>query len=69
MINIMDFSIEEIQLIAIYMPKDNRLQVIKSIVADNRNMDDEVRTVAEKTVDKLAKMSDEEFAKCSFVAD
>ena len=67
MINISNFTVEETELAALYMPKENRLQLIKAIVADKSNMDDSIRSVAENTVNKLAKMSDTEFLAISFM--
>lgn len=67
MMNISKFTVEETELAALYMPKENRLQLIKAIVADKSNMDDSIRSVAENTVDKLAKMSDTEFSAISFM--
>lgn len=66
MMNITNFTAEETQLIALYMPKDNRLQLIRAIVSDKNNQEDMVE-LATRTVDKLARMTDEEFLATDFL--
>lgn len=66
MMNIMSFTAEEVQLISLYMPKDNRLQLIHAIVAGKSNQED-MDELREKTVDKLARMTDLEFMNTDFL--
>ncbi len=65
MMNIMSFTAEEVQLAALYMPKENRLQLIHAIVADKGNQED-MKELTERTVDKLARMTDAEFNVAAF---
>ena len=65
MISITNFTAEETQLIALYMPKDNRLQLIYAIIEDRTNHED-MKELAERTVDKLARMTDAEFNAAAF---
>lgn len=65
MMNIMSFTAEEVQLVALYMPKENRLQLIHAIVADKGNQED-MKELTERTVDKLARMTDAEFNAAAF---
>ena len=50
----MIFTVEENELLACYAPADDRLAMIKSIVKDTADMDEEIREIAESAVDKLA---------------
>ena len=43
----MIFNAEENELLACYMPVDDRLALIKSIVKDTANMDEDIRMIAE----------------------
>ena len=63
----MIFIAEENELIACYMPADDRLALIKSIVKDTANMDEDIRLIAESAVDKLARMSDMDFIHMAFL--
>lgn len=63
----MIFNAEENELLACYMPKDSRLALIKAIVKDTANMDEDIRTIAESAVDKLARMSDIDFIDMAFL--
>lgn len=63
----MIFNAEENELIACYMPADDRLALIKSIVKDTANMDEDIRLIAESAVDKLARMSDIDFIDMAFL--
>ena len=63
----MIFNAEENELLACYMPIDDRLALIKSIVKDTTNMDDDIRMVAESSVDKLARTSDIDFIDMAFL--
>ena len=63
----MIFNAEENELIACYMPVDDRLALIKSIVKDTTNMDEEIQEIAESAVDKLARMSDIEYVHMAFL--
>lgn len=63
----MIFNAEENELIACYMPTDSRLALIKAIVKDTANMDEDIRTIAESVVDKLARMSDMDFVQMAFL--
>ena len=63
----MIFNAEENELIACYIPVDDRLALIKSIVKDTANMEEEIRMVAESAVDKLARMSDMDFVHMAFL--
>ena len=65
MMSITNFTAEETQLIALYMPKDNRLQLIYAIIEDRTNHED-MKELAERTVDKLARMTDAEFNAAAF---
>jgi len=65
MMNIMSFTAEEVQLATLYMPKENRLQLIHAIVADKGNQED-MKELTERTVDKLARMTDAEFNAAAF---
>lgn len=47
------------------MPKENRLQLIHAIVADKGNQED-MKELTERTVDKLARMTDAEFNAAAF---
>lgn len=62
----MIFNAEENELLACYMPVDDRLALIKSIVKDTANMDEDIRMIAESAVDKLARMSDIDFVDMAF---
>lgn len=59
------FTAEEQQLIAVFMPESNRVSLMKKIIKAD-NMDTDVQAVAESVLDKLAKMSDEEFVDTAF---
>lgn len=63
----MIFNAEENELLACYMPTDSRLALIKAIVKDTANMDEEIREIAESAVDKLARMSDIEYVHMAFL--
>lgn len=63
----MIFNAEENELLACYMPVDDRLALIKAIVKDTADMDEEIRLIAESTVDKLARMSDIDFIDMAFL--
>ena len=63
----MIFNAEENELLACYMPTDSRLSLIKAIVKDTANMDEDIRTIAESAVDKLARMSDMDFIHMAFL--
>lgn len=62
----MIFNAEENELLACYMPVDDRLALIKAIVKDTADMDEEIRLIAESAVDKLARMSDIDFIDMAF---
>lgn len=49
------------------MPVDDRLALIKAIVKDTADMDEEIRLIAESAVDKLARMSDIDFIDMAFL--
>lgn len=66
MMDIRNFTVEETQLISLYMPKDNRLQLIHALVADKSNQED-MEELTKRTVDKLARMTDEEFSRTDFL--
>ena len=57
----MIFNAEENELLACYMPVDDRLALIKAIVKDTADMDEEI------AVDKLARMSDIDFIDMAFL--
>lgn len=63
----MIFNAEENELLACYMSTDSRLALIKAIVKDTANMDEDIRTIAESAVDKLARMSDIDFIDMAFL--
>lgn len=63
----MIFNAEENELLACYMSVDDRLALIKSIVKDTANMDEDIRMIAESAVDKLARMSDIDFVDMAFL--
>lgn len=63
----MIFNAEENELLACYMPVDDRLALIKAIVKDTADMDEEIRLIAESAVDKLARMSDMDFIQMAFL--
>lgn len=63
----MIFTVEENELLACYMPVDDRLALIKAIVKDTADMDEEIRLIAESAVDKLARMSDIDFIDMAFL--
>lgn len=65
MTGLLYFTAEEQQLIAVCMPEDNRISLMKKIIKAD-NMDTDVQAVAESVLDKLAKMSDEEFVDTAF---
>lgn len=44
----MIFNAEENELLACYMPVDDRLALIKAIVKDTADMDEEIRLIAER---------------------
>lgn len=64
--DITNFTVEETQLIALYMPKDSRLQLIRAIVSDKNNQED-MAELATRTVDKLCRMTDAEFLCTEFL--
>lgn len=63
----MIFNCEETELIAAYMPEENRLSLIKRIVKDTAGMEEDIRAVAEHAVDKLARMDDADYMQMSFL--
>ena len=63
----MIFNAEENELLACYMPVGDRLALIKSIVKDTADMDEDIRLIAESAVDKLARMSDMDFIQMAFL--
>ena len=63
----MIFNAEGNELLACYMPVDDRLALIKAIVKDTADMDEEIRLIAESAVDKLARMSDIDFIDMAFL--
>lgn len=63
----MIFNAEENELLACYMPVDDRLALIKAIVKDTADMDEEIRLIAESVVDKLARTSDIDFIDMAFL--
>lgn len=63
----MIFNAEENELLACYMPTDDRLALIKSIVKDTADMDEDIRQIAVSAVDKLARMSDMDFIQITFL--
>jgi len=58
----MIFTVEENELLACYAPA-----MIKSIVKDTADMDEEIREIAESAVDKLARMSDIDYVHMAFL--
>lgn len=64
----MIFTAEENELIACYTPADDRLALIKSIVGDIADMEEEIQRIAESAVDKLARMSDLDYMHMAFLA-
>ena len=63
----MIFTAEENELLACYAPADDRLAIIKSIVKDTADMDEEIREIAESAVNKLARMSDIDYVHMAFL--
>mgnify|MGYP000465351663 CR=1 FL=1 len=63
----MIFNAEENELLACYMPVGDRLALIKAIVKDTADMDEEIRLIAESAVDKLARMSDIDYVHMAFL--
>lgn len=65
MTGLLYFTAEEQQLISLFMPEDNRVSLMKTITKAG-SMDTDVQTVAESVLDKLARMTDEEYLDTSF---
>jgi len=62
----MEFTVEEINLMCIY-DTGSRERLVKGIIAGMGDVDDpELSQLMENTADKLAKLSDREFAELSF---
>lgn len=59
------FTVEETNLICIYI-SDTRTKLIEEIARALPFMDEEMRTLADRTVDKLRAMSDAEFVMQGF---
>lgn len=59
------FTVEETNLICIYI-SDTRTELIQEITGALPFMDQEMRTLADHTIDKLRAMSDIEFEAQSF---
>ena len=59
------FTVEETNLICIYI-SDTRTELIERITEALPFMDEEMRTLAERTLDKLRAMSDTEFVAQGF---
>ena len=65
--NILDFTVEEINLIAIYrVDGDSRAEVTARIAAALPDMDGDMREIAESATRKLNAMSAEEYAAATF---
>ncbi len=64
----MYFNTEEQNLIGLYMPKENRVQLIKAIIKDEPNREDtkQMKELVDDVVDKLAKISDMEYKNLVF---
>lgn len=60
------FSLEEIQLAAMFLPQHNRIAHIKAIVHATDMMDEEVQVISMSLINKLAAMSDEDYNDTSF---
>ena len=59
------FTIEEINLVAMYLG-DTRTDTIMQIAAALPDMDDEMITIAEGAIRKLAMLDEQEYAEHSF---
>ena len=59
------FTVEETNLICIYMA-DTRTELIEEVTGALPFMDEEMRALANRTLDKLRAMRDTEFAAQSF---
>ena len=59
------FTVEETNLICIYIA-DTRTELIKEMTGALPFMDEEMRALANRTLDKLRTMSDAEFAAQTF---
>lgn len=59
------FTVEETNLICIYIA-DTRTELIEEVTGALSFMDEEMRTLADRTLDKLRAMSDAEFVAQSF---
>lgn len=63
-----DFTQEETNLIATYMPKENKVALIRAMVKDvSFEEDKELLELASSSIDKLAKLKDEDYLKYSFL--
>ena len=63
---IMDFTVEEINLIAIYNSESKIMTMVK-IHDAYPYMDDDMKEIAHSAVSKLTQMAEEEFDSASFI--
>jgi hypothetical protein len=66
--NYLDFTVEETNLIAIYAT-ESRTETIARITAALPYMDEAMREIALRSVEKLSAMSDDEFGETVFASD
>jgi len=64
--SIMDFTVEEINLVAIYIA-DTKAATLAGIAAALPDMDGDIRTIAESASRKLAALTETDFSALSFV--
>jgi len=62
------FTVEEQQLLALYMPRENRLSLIRAVIKDKENMDMEMQKIAEKALSRLSEITDTEYNEMRFEA-
>lgn len=60
------FTAEEQQLLALYMPRENRLSLMRAVIKDMENMDMEMQEIAEKALSRLSEITDTEYNEIRF---
>lgn len=66
MTNIHLFTAEEQQLLSLYMPRENRLSLMRAVIKDMAGMEEEMRGIAGRAVSVLSGLTDTEYNKMRF---
>lgn len=62
------FTAEEQQLLALYMPRENRLSLMRAVIKDMVDMSMEIRKIAESALSVLSAITDADYNEMRFEA-